>query len=127
MKKNKNVMKPLLTFFIVILMVFGTWRAVVFIRNHNGDAESNIVTTDQTQSSSLLSWIRNWKATKNSTPTPENDTLPGDENSIVTMTETWTYAMQGAQGGKDEMDGVSVDTKGNVIFGGPFQDTVDFN
>jgi hypothetical protein len=35
--------------------------------------------------------------------------------------------MQSALGGKDEMDGVAVDSDGNVIMGGPFQYTVDFN
>lgn len=50
-----------------------------------------------------------------------------DPTTISKMTTNWTYAMQSSLGGKDEMDGVAVDTKGNVVIGGPFEYTVDFN
>jgi hypothetical protein len=43
------------------------------------------------------------------------------------LSEKWIYALQGAMGGKDEIDGVTVDTKGNIIFGGPYEYTVKFN
>ncbi len=62
------------------------------------------------------------------TATTGQATEAGEAPEAVVVGEAeWSYAMQSALGGKDEMDGVSIDTKGNVILGGPFQYTVDFN
>jgi len=39
----------------------------------------------------------------------------------------WSYPMMGKlENGKDEIDGVSVDSQGNVFMGGPFEGTVKF-
>lgn len=47
--------------------------------------------------------------------------------SEYVITEDWTYAIQSETGSKDEADGVSVDSQGNVFIGGLFHDTVMFN
>lgn len=98
MTKFQIVGLSILTFFLLLIVSFGAFRVFVFIRNHTDVKNTTVENQSKTQST-----------------------------TIATMSESWTYAMQGADGGKDEMDGVSVDTRGNVIIGGPFENTVDFN
>lgn len=45
---------------------------------------------------------------------------------IQQLVEKWSYAVQSETGSKDEIDGVSADSKSNVYIGGLFHDTVDF-
>ena len=94
-----------ISLFLVVLLVCLTVVVVYKKINKRGNnlSENSVERTQDSESSSFAS------------------------GTIKNMVEEWTYAMQGPQGGKDEMDGVSVDTKGNVIIGGPFQNTVDFN
>lgn len=46
---------------------------------------------------------------------------------LLTATESWTYALQSATGNKDEIDGVSADSAGNIFIGGGFLNKVNFN
>ncbi len=63
----------------------------------------------------------------NTTNSTSQSSLVLSTTTPTTAHEIWTYPMQSSTGSKDEIDGVSVDSAGNTVFGGPFNDTVTFN